>query len=161
MEAEIEARLYDDVFEGESVAPPAPVPEVSQPEPQVAVLAEPNAIQLMQQMAATFAEACRGRPTEPTCSVAMREFMRMTPPLFYGNPDPLIAESWLDATIKALDAIQVSDDATRVVLATYQMRDAADLWWKSVRNTKNVVCHAPNLVIRRMRGLGKLIQFSY
>ena len=65
--------------------------------------------------------------------------MRMTPPLFYGNPDPLIAESWLDATIKALDAIQVSDDATRVILATYQMRDAADLWWKSVRNTKNVV----------------------
>ena len=22
-------------------------------------------------------------------------------------------------------------------------------------------CHAPNLIIRRMRGLGKLIQFSY
>ena len=92
------------------------------------VLAEPTAIQLMQQMATTFAEARRGRPTEPTCSVAMREFMRMTPPLFFGGPDPMVAESWLDATIKALDAIQVFDNATRVILATYQMRDAADLW---------------------------------
>ena len=109
--------------------PPAPVPEVPQPGPQVAVPpvpAKPTAIQLMQQMAATFAEACRGRPTKPTCSVAMREFMRMTPPLFFGGLDPMVAESWLDATIKALNAIQVSDDATRVILATYQMRDGAD-----------------------------------
>ena len=49
-----------------------------------------------------------------------------------------MAEKWEEQIIKHLDALEVQDDATRVRLATFQFRDAAESWWKSVRDTRDV-----------------------
>ena len=62
----------------------------------------------------------------------------MTPPTFHGGSDHLAAESWIDQIVKALDSIRVTDDTDRILLATYQLRGSADLWWKSVRDTRDV-----------------------
>ena len=50
----------------------------------------------------------------------------------------MAAESWLDQTVKDLESIKVTDDETRVMLATYQLRDSADLWWRLVKDTRDI-----------------------
>ena len=150
LEAEIAAGVYADDFEDESVAD-IPVPEVRQPEPQaeaVVVPPEPTALELIQHLTDVISEAIRTRPATvpvapvvpvvPTCSLVMREFMRMNPLTFHGGIDSMVAENWLEQTEKVFEALQITDDTTKVLLANYQLRDAADLWWKSVRNTRGV-----------------------
>ena len=143
VEAEIRAGVYaDDPEEDESVAPPY-IPEVGQPAPPVEIVVPPGptTAELVTLISASIAEAFRAQNAElrgPACSGIMREFLRMTPPTFHGGPDFMAAESWYDQTLKALEAIRVTDDATRILLATYQLRDAADLWWKSVKDTRDV-----------------------
>ena len=62
----------------------------------------------------------------------------MNPPTFHGGSDHMAADSWLDQTVNALDSVRVTNDATRIILATYQLRDSIDLWWRLVRDTRDV-----------------------
>ena len=62
----------------------------------------------------------------------------MLPPTFTGEGDPILAEKWEEQIVKYLDLLEVPDDTTRIRLATFQFRDAAETWWKSIRNTRDV-----------------------
>ena len=127
-----------------SYAPEAeqPVPPV-QPIPPIhpVVPPGPTTVELVALMSASLAEAFRAHNAEnrgPACSGAMREFLRMNPPTFHGGSDYMAAESWLDQIVKALESIRVTDAETRIMLATYQLRDSANLWWRSVKDTRDV-----------------------
>ena len=65
------------------------------------------------------------------------DFIRLQPPVFTGEGDPMIAEKWLDQIVKCIEALKVVDDETYIQLATFQFRDSADTWWKSVKDTKD------------------------
>lgn len=82
----------------------------------------------------------RSLPGEPESRAisAMREFRRMTPPVFKGEPDPIAADSWLSKISKTLDTLQITEDDLRVSFAAYQLEDAAALWWESIENTGGV-----------------------
>ena len=59
-------------------------------------------------------------------------------PTFTGEGDPILAEKWKEQIAKYLDLLEVPDDTTRIKLATFQFRDTAETWWRSVRNTRDV-----------------------
>ncbi|XP_058202610.1 uncharacterized protein LOC131317047 [Rhododendron vialii] len=97
--------------------------------------------QALQRMANTTPQrAQQSLPAEPESRAisAMREFRRMTPPIFRGEPDPIAADSWLSKISKTLDTLQITEDGLRVSFAAYQLEDAAALWWESIENTGGV-----------------------
>ncbi|MQM06536.1 hypothetical protein Taro_039363, partial [Colocasia esculenta] len=53
----------------------------------------------------------------------MERFRRMTPPLFKGESDPILAESWLRETKKIFRSIRCAEEE-RVTLATYMLQEA-------------------------------------
>ena len=60
----------------------------------------------------------------------------MNPPAFSGEPDPLVAEDWLKQITKVLNGMKVTDDETRVSLATFQLKAEVEIWWESVKTTR-------------------------
>ena len=62
------------------------------------------------------------------------DFLKIQPPVFTGEGDPMIADKWLEQVEKCLDTMNMEDDATRIRLATFQLRDSAETWWKSIKN---------------------------
>ena len=50
----------------------------------------------------------------------------------------MIAERWLDQVIKCIEALGVEDDAIFIRLAIFQFRDAAETWWRSVKDSRGI-----------------------
>ena len=67
---------------------------------------------------------------------ALREFCKLNPPTFSGELDPLLAEDWLKQIMKVLNGMKVVDDETKIMLATFQLKVAAEVWWESTRTTR-------------------------
>ncbi|MQL78603.1 hypothetical protein Taro_011050 [Colocasia esculenta] len=61
----------------------------------------------------------------------MERFMRMLPPSFKGESDPLLAESWMREIEKIFRVIRCADE-DKVTLATYMLQERADVWWASL-----------------------------
>jgi len=74
-----------------------------------------------------------------TFASLVTDFCRIQPPTFTGEGDPDLAEKWEEQILKYLDVLEVQDDATRIRLTTFQFRDSAETWWKSVRNSRDVL----------------------
>src|SRR5262249_26965443 len=64
----------------------------------------------------------------------MVRFKKMGPPLFKGESDPDIAESWIRVTEKIFSAIRCPEE-DKVVVATFTLQEMADDWWSSIRRT--------------------------
>ena len=73
-----------------------------------------------------------------TPTAIITEFCKLSPPTFTGEGDPILAKKWEEQIVKHLDALEVTDDVTRIRLATFQFRDSAETWWRSVRDTRDV-----------------------
>ena len=82
----------------------------------------PGMTEFFQQMAAALVKAFRSQPgtyrvqTEESraqeVGCALREFCKMNPPTFFGEPDPLVEEDWLKQITKVLNGMKVTDDET-------------------------------------------------
>ena len=77
-------------------------------------------------------------PVVRTAASIITDFVRISPPTFSGEGDPILAEKWEEQILKHLDALEITDDATRIRLATFQFRDSAETWWRSVKDTREV-----------------------
>src|SRR6266540_2991302 len=65
----------------------------------------------------------------------MAEFMRLRPATFdHTDEDPLIADDWLRAINKKLEAVN-ANDREKVVLASHQLTGAAGEWWDNYRDS--------------------------
>ena len=70
----------------------------------------------------------------------LAEFLKLKPPTFNGNTDPIAAESWLKDIETLFELLpEVTDEASRVRLAAHMLLDDAKFWWQSVkeRQTKD------------------------
>ncbi|MQL67746.1 hypothetical protein Taro_000040 [Colocasia esculenta] len=65
----------------------------------------------------------------------MERFKRMAPPSFKGESQPLLAESWLREIEKIFRAIRFPEE-DKVSLATYMLKERADVWWSSLFRTR-------------------------
>ena len=63
------------------------------------------------------------------------DFLKLQPPVFTGEGNPMIAEKWLEQMEKCLDTMNVEEGATRIRLSTFQLRDLVETWWKSTKST--------------------------
>ncbi|GFZ01616.1 pleckstrin homology (PH) domain superfamily protein [Actinidia rufa] len=72
------------------------------------------------------------RTAESWATTAMKAFLQLRPPMFKGEPDPLVAEDWLEQVTRALDTILVTEEDLRVLFASYQLQGDALQWWKTM-----------------------------
>ena len=64
----------------------------------------------------------------------MRESYRLAPPTFHGQADPLAAEEWLEEITRILETLGIVEEDLRVRFATFQLRDEARDWWRTVQD---------------------------
>ncbi|GFZ16904.1 hypothetical protein Acr_26g0001740 [Actinidia rufa] len=69
------------------------------------------------------------RTAENRATTAMKAFLQLRPPTFKGEPDPLVAEDWLEQVTRALDTILVTKEDLRVLFASYQLQGDALQWF--------------------------------
>ncbi|GFS41723.1 hypothetical protein Acr_00g0076060 [Actinidia rufa] len=55
------------------------------------------------------------RTAENKATTAIKAFLQLHPPTFKGEPDPLVAEDWLEQVTRALDTILVIEEDLRVL----------------------------------------------
>ena len=65
------------------------------------------------------------RAVDTRATTAMKAILQLRPPTFKGEPDPLIAEDWLEQVTRALDTILVTEEELRVLFASYQLQGDA------------------------------------
>ena len=67
----------------------------------------------------------------------MVAFMRLHPPTFdSAEEDPLVADDWLRAITKNLNAVRATNEE-KVNLATHQLVGAAGEWWENYQDAAN------------------------
>ncbi|GFZ16734.1 hypothetical protein Acr_26g0000040 [Actinidia rufa] len=76
------------------------------------------------------------RTAESRATTAMKAFLQLRPPTFKGEPDPLVAEDWLEQVTRALDTILVTEEDLRVLFASYQLLGDALQWWKTMEEVR-------------------------
>ncbi|GFS40834.1 hypothetical protein Acr_00g0070780 [Actinidia rufa] len=59
----------------------------------------------------------------------IKQFQQLTPPTFYGTPDPMAAESWLLGIERVFEVLPCTDEQ-KVVFATFMFEGAALIWWQ-------------------------------
>ena len=72
------------------------------------------------------------RAADSRATMAMKAFLELHPPTFRGEPDPLVAEDWLEQVTRALGTILVTEEELRVLFASYQLQGDALQWWKTM-----------------------------
>ncbi|GFY95027.1 hypothetical protein Acr_10g0004120 [Actinidia rufa] len=75
------------------------------------------------------------RAADTRATTAMKAFLQLCPPTFKGEPDPLMAEDWLEQVTRALDTILVTEEELRVLFASYQLQGDALQWWRTVEES--------------------------
>ena len=80
------------------------------------------------------------KPQQPVRSstTVIADFCRLQPPIFTGKGDPMLATKWLEQMGKFLKLLSVINDATSIKLVAFQLRDSAEVWWRSIRNSRDI-----------------------
>ena len=63
----------------------------------------------------------------------LQRFKAYHPPTFKGGWDQMVADHWFRQVGKILEAIEVTSDATKIKLATFQQEDESQVWWDWVK----------------------------
>ncbi|XP_057954209.1 uncharacterized protein LOC131148506 [Malania oleifera] len=79
-----------------------------------------------QQVMAEMATSSR----EQSCT--MEQFTQMRPSLFFGGPDPLVAENCVQDIEDMLIVLSCTDEQ-KVLFATFKLTEEAKRWWRSAR----------------------------
>lgn len=105
----------------------------------------PDLTQLLQAIAAAAAANMAQQQNarvplrhQMTRSQLLDTFCKRRPPIFFGEPDPAVAEAWLKQFTKLLEVLNVVDVADRIALASFQLQGEADHWWDLLKTTQNV-----------------------
>ena len=60
----------------------------------------------------------------------LQRFRAHHPPKFTGGGDPMVVDHWFMQIEKVLEAMEITSDATRIILAAFQLEVEAQVWWK-------------------------------
>ena len=75
---------------------------------------------------------------ELTPRVSWKSFQEMRPSLFTGVDGPLEAEAWLGEIDDIFKILRPSDEE-RCNFATFQLRNGAKEWWRSIESTEGSI----------------------
>ena len=68
----------------------------------------------------------------------LQKFRAHHPPTFTGGGDPMVADHWFMQVEKVLKATEITSDAIRIRLATFQLEGEAQVWWKWARTSRDL-----------------------
>ncbi len=130
MEEEVGGQEQEVNQENESIHASQQIPPEPPANDLVAVMA--NQTRLMEAIAHGMQNNRGGGPGNQS---KMGEFMRLRPATFdHTDEDPLVADDWLRAINKKLEAVN-ANDREKVVLASHQLTGAAGEWWDNYRDS--------------------------
>ena len=58
-----------------------------------------------------------------------QRFKTHHPLAFIGGGDPMVANHWFRQIEKILEAMEITSDATKIRLATFQLEGESQVWW--------------------------------
>ena len=64
-------------------------------------------------------------------------FIAHLPPTFSRGGDPVVADHWFWQVERILEAMEITSDATRIKLATFQLEGESQIWWDWVRVSRD------------------------
>ena len=82
---------------------------------------------------AEFEEKIRNR------MVSITEFYQKKPPVFQGRNDLEVAKYWITEINKMLLVVEVTDNTSKILLATNQLRGLVELWWTGVNEAQGLM----------------------
>ena len=59
----------------------------------------------------------------------LERFRAHHPPTFTGGGDPMVADHWFMQVEKVLEAMEITSDTIRIILAAFQLKGEAQVWW--------------------------------
>ena len=59
----------------------------------------------------------------------LQRFIANHPPLFRGGGDPMVADHWFRQVERVLEAMWITFDATRIILAMFKLEVESQIWW--------------------------------
>ena len=68
----------------------------------------------------------------------LQRFRAHHPPTFTGGGDPMVEDHWFMQIENILEAIEITSDTTRIRLAAFQLEGEARVWWRWVRNSRDL-----------------------
>ena len=74
----------------------------------------------------------QGDPSNP------QRFRTHHPPTFTGGGDPMVVDHWFMQIEKVLEAMEITSDAIRIRLATFQIEGEAQIGWKLARTSRDL-----------------------
>ena len=67
------------------------------------------------------------------------QIFRVHNPLtFTGRGDPMVAYHWFMQIENVLEAMEITSDTTRIMLATFQLEGEARVWWRWARTSRDL-----------------------
>ena len=85
---------------------------------------------------AAIAQACvvsgQGGP------INLKRLMAHYPPTFTGEGDPMVANHWFQQVERVLEAMEITSDATRIRLATFQLEGESQVWWDWIKVSRDL-----------------------
>ena len=70
----------------------------------------------------------RAEPTEQDRAGLLNSFKKLNPPMFSGDSNPQVAESWYKQIERLLGSMKVQTDQDKIALATIQFEGEANHW---------------------------------
>ena len=68
----------------------------------------------------------------------LQKFRAHHPPTFTKGGDPMVADHWFIQIKKVLEAMEISFDTNRIILAVFQLESEAQIWWKWARTSRDL-----------------------
>ena len=93
-------------------------------------------IEAMGAAIATAAQADAARGQGGTSN--LQRFKAHHPPTFTGGGDPLVANHWFRQIERILRAMEITSDATRIMLASFQLESESQIWWEWVTTSRDL-----------------------
>ena len=81
-------------------------------------------------MSAAFASFAQVSATRSHRGLSnLQRFKSHHPPTFTGGGNPMVADHWFRQIEKVLEAIEITSNATKIRLATFQLEGESQVWW--------------------------------
>ena len=68
----------------------------------------------------------------------LQRFTAHHPPTFTGEGNPMVANHWFRQVERVLEAMEITSDATRIRLATFQLEGESQVWWDWVKTSRDL-----------------------
>ena len=68
----------------------------------------------------------------------LQKFKSHHPPTFIGAGDLMVVDHWFRHIEKVLEAMEITSDATKIRLATFQLEGESQVWWDKVKTSRDL-----------------------